>query len=212
MRVQLKGFGKAILVLSIMAILWTAGPLAQSSWAQGCLRDCTGLPGVPPQSPPARSFDQFIIRAYQAALNRSPTCTERRAEYFRLVNASGSNQTLNTEARRFVATLFMTQASYDVKDLVTYRQTTAYQAINPQENVDRASIEAFVNDLYTSFLQRSSDQAGLCFWSNNVCQEGRKKGILAFEESIEFGDLTNGLFDGGEPCVPICRPGQCEPI
>jgi hypothetical protein len=210
MRVQIKGSGKAILVLPIIALLWTAGPLVQSSWAQACVRDCTGLPGVGPQSPLPRSYDQFIIRAYQAALNRTPTCTERRAEYFRLVNASGSPTDLNKEARRFVATLFMTQASYDVKDLVTYRQTTAYQAINPQENVDRASIEAFVNDLYGSFLQRTSDAAGLCFWSNNVCQEGRKKGILAFEVSIEFGDLTNGLFDGGEPCEVICR--TCEPL
>jgi hypothetical protein len=212
MYVQLKGFGKAILVLSIITVMSMAGPLVQSSWAQACVSNCDGLPGVGPQSPPARSFDQFVIRAYQAALNRTPTCTERRAEYFRLVNASGSSTDLNTEARRFVATLFMTQASYDVQDLITYRQTTAYQAINPQENVDRASIEAFVNDLYTSFLQRSSDPAGLCFWSNNVCQEGRKKGIRAFEVSIEFGDLTNGLFDGGPPCEPICRPGQCEPL
>lgn len=210
MRVQLKGFGKVILVLSILMMMSMVGPFVQSSWAQACMRNCDGLAGVGPQSPPPRSYDQFIIQAYRAALNRTPTCTERRAEYFRLVNASGSSTTLNAEARRFVATLFMTQASYDVKDLVTYRQTTAYQAINPQENVDRASIEAFVNDLYGSFLQRPSDAAGLCFWSNNVCQEGRKKGILAFEVSIEFGDLTNGLFDDGEPCEVICR--TCEPL
>ncbi len=213
MRVQLKGFSKAILVLPVIAILWTAGPLAQSSWAQACMADCTGLPGVPPQSPPPRSYDQFIIEAYLGALNRFPTCTERRSEYFRLVNAANSPtpNALNTEGRRFVATLFMTQASYNVQDLTTYQQTAAYQAINPQGNVDRASIEAFVNDLYDAFLQRSSDQAGLCFWSNNVCQEGRKKGIRAFEVSIEFGNLTNGLFDDGQPC-PICRPGQCEPL
>ncbi|HEV2854254.1 MAG TPA: DUF4214 domain-containing protein [Thermoanaerobaculia bacterium] len=210
MHVQFPRFAKAVLVFSILATAWMAGPLVQSSWAQDCLRNCDGLSGVPPQSPAPRSYDQFIITAYRAAYNRFATCTERRNEYFRLLNASGSSTALNAEARRFVATLFMTQASYDVQDLITYRQTTTYQAINPQENVDRASIESFVNDLYDSFLQRPSDAAGLCFWSNNVCQEGRKKGIRAFEVSIEFGDLTNGLFDDGEPCPPVCR--TCEPL
>lgn len=208
MYLQFPRFGKAVLAFSILTMAWMAGPLVQSSWAQDCLRSCDGLSGLPPQSSSPKSYDQFIIAAYRGAYNRFATCNERRAEYFRLLNASGSSTDLNTEARRFVATLFMTQASYDVKDLTTYRQTTTYQAINPQENVDRASIESFVNDLYDSFLQRASDPAGLCFWSNNVCQETRKKGIFAFEESIEFGNLTNVLFDGGEPCPIICR--TCE--
>jgi len=212
MFVQFPRFGKTVLAFSLLAMTWMAGPFVQTSWAQDCLRSCDGLSGLPPQSASPKSYDQFIIAAYRGAYNRFATCTERRAEYrneyFRLVNAAD----LNTEARRFVSTLFMTQASYDVKDLTTYRQTTTYQAINPQENVDRASIEAFVNDLYDSFLQRPSDPAGLCFWANNVCQETRKKGIFAFEESIEFGNLTNVLFDDGEPCPPLCRPGECDPL
>jgi hypothetical protein len=174
--------------------------LAQSS----CQQSCDGLPGLPPQSPPARSFDEFIQQAYAGAYGRSASCFERRAEYNRLVTAAAGG-TLTAEARRFVATLFMTQASYDAQDLTTYLQTPEYQARNPQDNNDRASIESFVADLYRAFLQREPDLGGQCFWSNDVCSEGRKKGIRAFEVSIEFGDLVSGLFDGG----PICCPRHC---
>ncbi|HEV2844547.1 MAG TPA: DUF4214 domain-containing protein [Thermoanaerobaculia bacterium] len=183
---------------------------AQSSWAQYpyCMSNCDGLPGLPPQTPAGRSYDNFVVRAYQGAYSRNPTCFERQAEWDNLSDAA-FNGTLLEEARRFVATLFMTQASYNVPDLTTYQQTSAYQTINPSTAQDRASIERFVTDLYEAFLQRAPDQAGLCFWSNNVCQEGRKKGIRAFEESIEFGNLVNGLFAGLRPCNFNPDPEPC---
>jgi Domain of unknown function (DUF4214) len=194
----------------LFAILAMAG-LAQSSWAQYpiCMYNCSGLPGSGIQNPTGRSFDNFITRAYQGAYSRNPTCFERQAEWDRL-SAAYDSGTLKAEASRFVATLFITQASYNVKDLTTYQQTPAYEAINPASGVDRASIERYVTDLYETYLQRAPDQAGLCFWSNNVCQEGRKKGIWAFEESIEFGNLVNGLFPGLRPCTTI-RPTECQP-
>lgn len=188
---------KPVLLFAVLAMIGSV----QSSWAQYpyCISNCDGLPGVPPQNPAGRSFDSFIIRAYQGAYSRNPTCFQRQVEWDRLENAYYTG-TLLEEARRYVATLFMTQASYNVQDLTTYQQTSSYEAINPAAWQDRASIERFVTDLYEAFLQRAPDQAGLCFWSNNVCQEGRKKGIRAFEESIEFGNLVNGLFPGLRPC------------
>jgi hypothetical protein len=155
-----------------------------------------------PQSP--RSYDEFIIRAYQGALGRTPTCAERQAEYDRLVNAA-ANGTLLAEARRFVATLFMTQSSYDDPTLFNYLQTPAYQARNPQDMNDTAHLQAFVTDLYHAFLQREPDAAGLNFWVSNAQQEGRKKVIRAFEESIEFADLVSQLFDGGPPICCVRR-------
>jgi hypothetical protein len=60
-------------------------------------------------------------------------------------------------------------------------------------------------------LQRdtSNDLGGQCFWTNNVCSEGRKKGIEAFKVSQEFANLVNGLFDSGEPLCFIRNP--CDP-
>ncbi|HEX8177997.1 MAG TPA: DUF4214 domain-containing protein [Pyrinomonadaceae bacterium] len=155
-----------------------------------------------PQSP--RSYDQFIIRAYQGALGRTPTCLERQNEYNNLVNAA-ANGTLLAEARRFVATLFMTQASYDDPNNFNYLQTSAYQARNPQDMNDLAHLQAFVTDLYHAFLQREPDTEGLNFWVSNAQSEGRKKVIRAFELSIEFGDLVNQMFDGGPPSCCIRR-------
>lgn len=190
----------ALTLLSGIAILLVAVPnlVVKNPSAQSCQSDCTGLPGLPPQTPAARSYDEFVNLAYQGAYGRSGTCLERRTEYNRLQTAAG-NGTLLAEAKRFVATLFMTQASYDAQDLTTYLQTTEYQNRNPQDNSDRASIESFVADLYRAFLQREPDLAGQCFWANDVCTEGRKKGIRAFEVSIEFESLVNGLFAGTRP-------------
>src|SRR5919112_976189 len=157
-----------------------------------CLAVCALLvPGSArmqePQSP--RSYDEFIIRAYQGAYGRTPTCLERQAEYNRLVNAAASG-TLLAEARRFVATLFMTQSSYDDPTLFNYLQTSEYQARNPQDMNDVAHLQAFVADVYRAFLQREPDTPGLNFWASNAQNEGRKKVIRAFEESIEFGNLV----------------------
>jgi hypothetical protein len=196
----------------------------QSAWAQtactyslgGCQCNCDGLSSLPPQSPSPRSYDSFIIKTYQGAYGRNPSCGERQIEYWNLVDASYSSAALLEEAKRFVSTRFETQQSYDIPgiDPSGYTQTSAYEQRNPSWQTDRVSLEAFVGDLYKAFLQRSPDLAGQCFWTNNVCLEGRKKGIEAFKVSIEFGNLVNGLFDSGEPCPiiePTCRPGQiCE--
>ncbi|HEX3553931.1 MAG TPA: DUF4214 domain-containing protein [Thermoanaerobaculia bacterium] len=201
-------------------IVATLLPL-QSSWAQtacvyslgGCQCNCDGLSGLPPQNPPARSYDSFIIRTYQGAYGRTPTCLERQDEYWNLVDASYSSDALLEEAKRFVSTRFETQGSYDIPgiDPSGYTQTPEYERRNPSYQTDRISLEAFVGDLYKAFLQRSPDLSGQCFWSNNVCSEGRKKGIEAFKVSIEFGNLVNGLFDSGEPCPPPpCRGQLCE--
>jgi len=155
-----------------------------------------------PQSP--RSYDDFIIRAYQGAYGRSPTCTERQNEYNNLVNAAASG-TLLHESQRFVAPLFETQASFDANDYTTYLQTPEYNARNSQDDPSR--LQDFVTDLYHAFLQREPDADGLNFWVANAQQEGRKKVIIAFEVSIEFGDLVNQLFDGGAP--PCCIRRTC---
>jgi hypothetical protein len=209
--------------LMFLALVLLSSPFVSSAWAQtactyslgGCQCNCDGLAGVPPQSPTGRSFDSFVIKTYQGAYGRIPTCNERRAEFWNLQGESYSSTALLEEAKRFVSTRFETQQSYDIPgiDPSGYTQTTEYQNRNPSWQTDRVSIEAFVGDLYRAFLQRSPDPAGQCFWANNVCAEGRKKGIEAFKVSIEFGNLVNGLFEGTEPCPIIepCRTGQiCE--
>lgn len=206
---------RSALMLLIVSMLL---PL-QSSFAQtactyslgGCQCNCDGLSGLPPQNPPSRSFDSFIIKAYQGAYGRFPTCFERQDEYWNLVSASYSSAALLEEAKRFVSTRFETQQSYDIPgiDPSGYTQTPEYEQRNPSWKTDRMSIEAFVGDLYKAFLQRSPDLAGQCFWSNNVCAEGRKKGIEAFKVSIEFEKLAAGLFDSGEPCqTQPCGTGR----
>jgi len=178
-----------------------------STLAQTCGAGCEQLscdPGLPPQPESARSYDDFVRQAYVGAYGRAATCTERQNEVALLEDAAAAG-TVPAEAQRFVSTLFETQASYDVQDLCTYTQTSAYDQRNPQSNTDRASIESFVADLYRAFLQREPDAGGQCFWSNDVCSEGRKKGIIAFAASIEFGSLVSGLFDSG----PVCCPRHC---
>jgi hypothetical protein len=217
----------AVLFLTIAMLLPLQSSQAQTACTYslgGCQCNCDGLSGLPPQSPPARSYDSFIIQTYQGAYGRFPTCAERRAEYWRLVDESYSSDALLEEARRFVSTRFETQQSYDTPGIspCTYAQTTAYEQRNPSCRCndvcqtpgcifvcDRVATEAFVGDLYKAFLQRGPDLSGQCFWSNNVCSEGRKKGIEAFKASIEFSDLVAGLYAGAEPCPTLlCRPGR----
>src|SRR5258706_3822371 len=109
---------KRILAVAILAVL--AVPL--SALAQTCEQQSCGS-GDPPHSPYARGYSEFITLAYQGAYGRTASCFELRREYLRLVNAA-SGGTINAEARRFVATLFMTQTSYDTADLTTSLQTT----------------------------------------------------------------------------------------
>lgn len=197
---------KRVLLAALIVVL-SVSVVPSPAMAQSCTQNCDGLPGLPPQFPEPRSYDDFIIQTYLGAYGRFPTCAERLIEYNNLQNAA-ANGTLLAEARRFVATRFMTQASYDVNDLTTYQQTSEYEARNSQYINDRAHLEAFVTDLYRAFLQREPDAAGHCFWSNDACTLGRKHTIRAFEESIEFGRLVEGLYDFGEPDCTIRDPGD----
>ena len=194
-------------LLAAFIVVLTVSVVPSPAMAQSCTLNCDGLPGLPPQFPEPRSYDDFIIQTYIGAYGRFPTCSERLIEYNRLVNAA-ANGTLLAEARRFVATRFMTATSYNTNDLTTYQQTSAYETRNPAHLNDRAHLESFVTDLYRAFLQREPDAAGHCFWSNDACTMLRKHTIRAFEESIEFGRLVEGLFDGGEPECFIREPWE----
>ncbi|MDT4953632.1 MAG: hypothetical protein QOJ02_1770 [Acidobacteriota bacterium] len=171
------------------------------------------IPGAVANASVSKSYVQFIIDAYIGAYGRLPDCsTETLPEYNRMMNAAASN-TLLEECKRFVATLFETQASYNVPDYTTYVQTAEYEQRNSQYFTDFTHQQAFVTDLYHAFLQREPDADGLAFWTSNVMNETRKKGIIAFEVSIEFGDQVNLLYDGGPPdCSVNGDPGDpCMP-
>jgi hypothetical protein len=204
---------RSALIFLILALSFPVPPsLAQAACNYslgGCQCNCDGLSSLPPQSPSYRSYDSFVIQAYLGAYGRYPSCLERQDEYWNLVNESYSAAALLEEAKRFVSTRFETQASYNIPgiDPAGYTQTSEYDQRNASWRTDRAGVEGFVGDLYRAFLQRSPDLGGQCFWSNDVCSEGRKKGLQAFQVSIEFGDLVSRLFDSGEPCPP--PPDDC---
>jgi hypothetical protein len=205
--IQLSAFTLLLLMLSPLRSAWAQTACNYSTG--GCQCNCDGLTSLPPQNPGPRSYDSFIIQAYRGAYGRTPTCNERKAEYWNLQGASYSSSALLEEARRFISTLIETQASYDTPgiDPSGYAQTPAYEQRNPASHMDRMSLEAFIGDLYKSFLQRTPDLGGQCFWTNSICNDGRKQGIEAFKLSIELGTLVNGLFDSGEPCPdPVCNP------
>ncbi len=195
---------RRVLLAALIAVL-TVSVVPSSAMAQSCTLNCDGLPGLPPQFPASRSYDEFIIQTYIGAYGRFPTCTERRIAYTQLANGA-ANGTLLAAAKRFVATRFMTATSYNTNDFTTYQQTPAYESRNPASLNDRAHLESFVTDLYRAFLQREPDAAGHCFWSNDACTMLRKHTIRAFEESIEFGRLVEGLYDDGEPLCGIRDP------
>ena len=191
---------KRIFAVAIVIVL--AVPLLAR--AQTCDAEYCG-DGLPPQPEDARGYLEFIDLTYLGAYGRDATCFELRVEYTRLKNAAAGG-TLNAEARRFVATRFMTQTSYNDSDLSDYVQTSEYESINPAANGDRASLTSFIADLYRAFLQREPATGGQCFWTNDACAVGRKHPIRAFEESIEFGYLVDGLYDDGP--APSCHPGE----
>ena len=147
-----------------------------------------------PQGP--RSIEEFVERAYLGALNRFPNCFERENGYNQIASTAPGSPERLLAARRFVATLFMTQNSYNMPPNV-YVQTSAYSAINP---ADSGRHREFVTDLYQAFLQREPDTPGLNFWENDVINNGRKHGILAFEVCSEFESIVNQLFDTGVSC------------
>jgi hypothetical protein len=201
---------KRILAVAIVAVL--AVPLLAFGQTTQCSSDYCG-PSDPPHSPDSRGYSDFITLAYQGAYGRPANCIELRNEYSKLVNAANGG-TLNAEAQRFVATLFMTQTSYNDSNLDDYVQTSAYNAIRPMSPNDRTVLTAFVGDLYRAFLQREPDAGGQCFWTNDACgnttaEASRKHPIRAFQASSEFADLVNGLYDDGLPdaCI-ICPRGE----
>jgi hypothetical protein len=147
-----------------------------------------------PQGP--RSIEEFVERAYLGAYNRLPNCFERENGYNTIAATAPNSQARLDAAKRFVATLFMTNSSYDMPPHV-YVQTSAYSAINP---ADSGRQREFVTDLYQAFLQREPDTPGLDFWTNEVHLHGRKQVIRAFELSIEFESIVNQLFDTGVSC------------
>lgn len=159
-----------------------------------------------------RSYAEFIEGAYLGALGRPPECFEAQQEYDALV-AAASVGALHQEAERFVATLFETQASYDVNDGTTYCQTQEYESRNPAfcNVVVGTGLADFVTHLYRAFLLREPDSLGLNYWINN--NGGRKHLINAFRVSIEFETLVDHLFAGTRPsCVidcPECNPDPC---
>jgi hypothetical protein len=184
-----------VAVLVILAVPFLPSP----ALAQSCDQSCDGLTTLPPQNPPARSFDDFIQEAYLGAYGIQATCDERLNEFAALSSAA-SNGVLLAEARRFVATLFETQTSY-TDGTSPYTQTDEYEALNSNSYTDRPHLQAFVTDLYEAFLQREPDDGGLCFWTNQACTDPahRRHVIQAFVESDEFGNLVNNLFVGTAP-------------
>ena len=195
---------RRIVAVAILVIL--AVPVLAFAQQPVCEQATCGA-GDPPHDPGSRGYQDFIELTYEGAYGRAATCGEIRIEFFRLRNAASNGAAaLNEEARRFVATRFMTQTSYNDPVLADYVQTTEYESINPAANGDRTSLTSFIADLYRAFLQREPDAGGQCFWTNDACAVGRKHPIRAFEESIEFGNLVNGLYDDGP--APTCHPGE----
>ena len=198
---------RRILAIAIFAVL--AVPLL--AFGQQCEQDPYCPAGDPPHTPAdARGYLEFIDLTYLGAYGRDATCIELRLEYTRLKNAAASGSSaLHAEAQRFVATRFMIQTSYDDSDLNDYTQTSEYGAIRPMSPNDRDTLSLFIADLYRAFLQREPDAGGQCFWTNDACgnttaEASRKHPIRAFEVSIEFGSLVDGLYDDGP--APCCSP------
>jgi hypothetical protein len=197
-----------LLTCLTLVLVALPGGVTRPASAQNC------PPGYPPQPQAARSFNDFITRAYLGAYGRTPSCFEMEAAYYNLEQAYYGGY-LMAEARRFVATLLITQSAYQGG---AYQQTWEYQNRRPFNPYDPHDIynqpmrEAFVADLYRAFLQREPDPGGQCWWQNEVALHGRRTVIHAFEVSIEFEELVNNLFPGDPPnCGPcggmICPAG-----
>lgn len=155
-----------------------------------------------------RSYSEFINGAYYGALNHFPTCQQRQSEFDALVDATAYGDRLG-ESRRFVSTLFETQASYDASDTTTYCQTSAYEAINPAycNPFVNANSAGFITDLYEGFLLREPEQAGFDAWMNTIPTAGRKEVLNGFRDSTEFSIIVGALYeDAQRPCCIIHCP------
>ena len=152
-----------------------------------------------------RSYDEFIVGAYIGALGRFPTCLERQAEFDELVYATANGNRL-AEARRFVSTLFETQASFDNPDTTTYCQTAEYEALNPAYcNVFvNNNSGGFITDLYQAFLLREPESNGFNAWMATIPNYGRKVVLNGFRDSTEFYILVGALYEGERPVCDFC--------
>lgn len=164
-----------------------------------------------------RTYVQLIDGAYFGALGRSPSCEEEQAEYDALAGAAaGGSASLLAEARRFVSTLFETQASYDDPG-GSYCQTAEYEARNPascQPFINQHS-DWFITDLYGAFLLRQPDSPGFTDWMNAMPANGRKVVLNGFRDSTEFTIIVNALVPGTRPicntdCVGPDCPNPCD--
>lgn len=205
--VRVSGF---LLILSLMLMPGLAGKHSSLN--------LTGSITLADASTP-RSYVEFIDSAYFGALGRFPTCAEEQAEYDALVYATSTNNRLG-EARRFVSTLFETQASFDDSG-GTYCQTTEYEARNPAycTALVNARSNEFITDLYGAFLLRQPEQAGFDAWMNTIPTYGRKVVLNGFRDGTEFGIIVNALYQGDRPecgCQISCpsgytlNPDTCE--
>jgi hypothetical protein len=161
-----------------------------------------------------RTYVQFIDGAYYGALGHFPTCEEEQAEYDALAGAAAAgNDALLAEARRFVSTLFETQASYDDPG-GSYCQTPEYEARNPaycNPFINQRS-DSFITDLYGGFLLRLPDQPGFNDWMNTIPTYGRKVVLNGFRDSTEFGIIVNALIPGTRPtCTVVCPDCGTDP-
>lgn len=155
----------------------------------------------------ARSYDELITGAY-LGVGRFPTCLQRQAEYDELAYAASTGNLLG-EARRFVSTLFETQASYNDPSLTAYCQTQPYESRNPaycNAFVNNRSDE-FITDLYRAFLLREPESTGFNAWMNVIPTHGRKEVLNGFRDSPEFNNLVNALYPGARP--DCCVYTQC---
>jgi hypothetical protein len=193
-----------LLVLSLVLMPGLAGKRSQVS--------LTGSVALADASTP-RSYVEFIDGAYFGAYGRFPSCEEERAEYDALTNAAANGNLLG-EARRFVSTLFETQASFDDPG-GGYCQTSEYEARNPaycNPFINQRS-DAFITDLYGAFLLRQPEQAGFNDWMATIPNYGRKVVLNGFRDSTEFSIIVGALYQGTRPtCIidcPDCNPDPC---
>jgi hypothetical protein len=161
-----------------------------------------------------RSYVQFIDGAYVGALGRFPSCFEEQIEYDELVNAAAVGS-VNAEAKRFVSTLFETQASFDDSGDY-YCQSSEYETRNPAfcEPFINTRSDEFITDLYHAFLLRDPEPDGFNGWMGIIPTAGRKGVLNGFQFSVEFGILVDNLYPGTRPVCsiecPECISDPCD--
>jgi hypothetical protein len=137
-----------------------------------------------------RNAASFIEETFWAALDHeaSDDDWQDRMSTFDGAHQQGQIQTLDA-AKALTSSLFY---------------STEYSGRNQTD-------QAFVTDLYASFLLREPDQGGYNFWlgvlqnDNANGLQGRAHLIQAFVECTEFADIVYALTDTPPP-APVCSP------